>query len=181
MCQSGKIAQAVHGPVRSPHCYGKTGPFRPPAYEAHSVALKGKLACARVPRKNKSLFQSLSTSILSGECRKTCPLRPASTLVTACLLNLYCGIRCTLRCSFARVHSQGSLVHSRKQTPHQLSGIEGGSSGPETLLATDNTTVVAYINKEGVMKPGSLFALLWKLMSWCNLRNVILQARHIPG
>ena len=48
-------------------------------------------------------------------------------------------------------------------------------------VATDNTTVVAYINKEGGMRSGSLCALLWRLLCWCSLRHVVLKARHIPG
>ena len=40
------------------------------------------------------------------------------------------------------------------------------------LIATDNTTVVAYINKEGGMKSGSLCALLWRILSWCTRQQV---------
>ena len=49
------------------------------------------------------------------------------------------------------------------------------------LIATDNTTVVAYINKEGGMKSGSLCALLWRILSWCTRQQVTFRARHIPG
>ena len=49
------------------------------------------------------------------------------------------------------------------------------------LVCTDNTTVVSYINKEGGMRSGSLCALLWRLMLWCNQRQIVLRARHIPG
>ena len=49
------------------------------------------------------------------------------------------------------------------------------------LVATDNTIVVAYINKEGGMKSGSLCALLWRILSWCTKKQVTLKARHIPG
>ena len=49
------------------------------------------------------------------------------------------------------------------------------------LVATDNTTVVSYINKQGGMKSGSLCALLWRLLSWCHPRGIVLRARHIPG
>ena len=49
------------------------------------------------------------------------------------------------------------------------------------LVATDNTTVVAYINKEEGMKSGSLCALLWRILSWCTRKPVTLRARHIPG
>ena len=41
------------------------------------------------------------------------------------------------------------------------------------LVATDNTTVVAYINKEGGMKS--------RILSWCTRKQVTLKARHIPG
>ena len=49
------------------------------------------------------------------------------------------------------------------------------------LIATDNTTVVSYINKEGGIRSGSLCALLWRLLSWCHPRGIVLRARHIPG
>ena len=49
------------------------------------------------------------------------------------------------------------------------------------LIATDNTTVVSDINKEGGMRSGSLCALLWRLLSWCHPRGIGLRARHIPG
>ena len=53
--------------------------------------------------------------------------------------------------------------------------------GKIVLVATDNTTVVAYINKEGGMKSGPLCALLWRILTWCSSNQVTLKARHIPG
>ena len=53
--------------------------------------------------------------------------------------------------------------------------------GKIVLVATDNTIVVAYINKEGGMRSGPLCALLWRILTWCSQRQVTLQARHIPG
>ena len=49
------------------------------------------------------------------------------------------------------------------------------------LVATDNTTVVSYINKEGGMRSGPLCALLWRNLTWCTRNQVTLKARHIPG
>ena len=46
------------------------------------------------------------------------------------------------------------------------------------LVATDNTTVVAYVNKEGGMKSGSLCPLLWRILEH---QETALKARHIPG
>ena len=49
------------------------------------------------------------------------------------------------------------------------------------LVATDNSTVVAYINKQGGAHPAEMCALLWKIMTWCHPYQITLKARHIPG
>ena len=36
------------------------------------------------------------------------------------------------------------------------------------LVATDNSTVVAYINKQGGIHSAEMCALLWKIMTWCH-------------
>ena len=52
----------------------------------------------------------------------------------------------------------------------------------QTVLdATDNSTVVAYINKQGGTHSAEMCALLWKIMTWCHHYHIILKARHIPG
>ena len=53
--------------------------------------------------------------------------------------------------------------------------------GKMVLIATNNTMVVSYINKEGGMKSGPLCALLWRILTWCTGKQVTLKARHIPG
>ena len=54
-------------------------------------------------------------------------------------------------------------------------------TGKIVLVASDNTTVVAYINKEGGMRSGPLCALLWRILTWCSQKQVTLKACHIPG
>ena len=49
------------------------------------------------------------------------------------------------------------------------------------LVATDNTAVVSYINKEGGMRSGPLCALLSRILTWCTGKQVTLKAQHIPG
>ena len=49
------------------------------------------------------------------------------------------------------------------------------------LVATDNSTVVAYINKQGGTHSAEMCALLWKIMTWCHRYHITLKARHIPG
>ena len=43
------------------------------------------------------------------------------------------------------------------------------------LVATDNTTVVSCINKEGGMRSGPLCALLWRILTWCTRKQVTLK------
>ena len=62
-----------------------------------------------------------------------------------------------------------------------LKEFQSFCTGQMVLVATDNTTVVAYINKEGGMRSGPLCALLWRILTWCSQRQVTLRARHIPG
>ena len=44
-----------------------------------------------------------------------------------------------------------------------------------------NSTVVAYINKQGGTHSAEMCALLWKIMTWCHHYHITLKARHIPG
>ena len=50
--------------------------------------------------------------------------------------------------------------------------------GKIALIATDNTTVVAYINKEGGMRTGPLCALPWRIFTWCSQRQVTKSPTH---
>ena len=49
------------------------------------------------------------------------------------------------------------------------------------LVATDNSTVVAYINKQGGTHSADMCALLWRMMTWGHHSHITLKARHIPG
>ena len=49
------------------------------------------------------------------------------------------------------------------------------------LVVTDNSTVVAYINKQGGTHSAEICALLWKIMTWCHHYQITLKVRHIPG
>ena len=49
------------------------------------------------------------------------------------------------------------------------------------LVATDNSTVVAYINKQGGTHSAEMCALLWKIMTWCHHYHIILKAGTFQG
>ena len=44
------------------------------------------------------------------------------------------------------------------------------------LIATDNTIVVAYINKEGGIKSAPLCVFLWRILTWCTRKQGTLKA-----
>ena len=49
------------------------------------------------------------------------------------------------------------------------------------LIASDNTSVVSYINKQGRTKSADLCALIWRVVTWCHNNKVALRTRHVPG
>ena len=53
--------------------------------------------------------------------------------------------------------------------------------GHQVMIATDNSTVVSYINKqEGTHSP-TLLRLTVELLLWLEAQNITVRARHIPG
>ena len=49
------------------------------------------------------------------------------------------------------------------------------------LVSTDNSTVLAHINKQGGTRSWDLCALLWQLQTWCSKHSIVLHAKHIAG
>ena len=53
--------------------------------------------------------------------------------------------------------------------------------GKTVQLATDNTTVVSYIRRQGGTHSLLLFRETWKLLLWCQSQSIQLLAKHVPG
>ena len=53
--------------------------------------------------------------------------------------------------------------------------------GRQVMVATDNSTVVSYINKQGGTRSSTLLLLNVDLFLWLESQSIIVQARHIPG
>ena len=94
-------------------------------------------------------------------------------------------------------HDQNDLQLSGQWTPHEaslsinqlellavtraLQQVPPSWSGKRVLVATDNTTTVAYINHQGGTKSMLLLDLSYDLFKLLEQRDITLQARHIPG
>ena len=85
----------------------------------------------------------------------------------------------------------GYLDPLRPQAPYQMSGAQGGHvclqhwapllQGHQVMVATDNSTVVSYINKQGGTHSLTLLHLTVDLFLWLESQNIVVRARHIPG
>ncbi|KAL6467752.1 hypothetical protein MHYP_G00234290 [Metynnis hypsauchen] len=53
--------------------------------------------------------------------------------------------------------------------------------GQHVLIKSDNSTVVAYINRQGGTRSLRLHRLTRKLLLWCGTRLLSLRATHVPG
>ena len=54
-------------------------------------------------------------------------------------------------------------------------------SGHCLLISSDNTTVVAYLSRQGGTRVRSLALLSWQILTWCQSREISLRVRHIAG
>ena len=161
------------------------------SYETHTVASPKQLEGTRVTRKGVSNTKVLAPTPTVVAARGQCPYRLTITPNKHALQ------------IFTDTSAEGWGAHLNERT------ARGTWSLPESklhinylelkavflaikefqdlclhklvLVATDNTTVVSYINKEGDMRSGPLCALLWGILTWCTRNQVTLKARHIPG
>ena len=74
----------------------------------------------------------------------------------------------------------GYMGPSGPPAPYQLLGAQGGR-GHQVMIATDNSTVVSYINKQGGTRSHTLLRLVVELFMWLQAQNIVVRARHIPG
>ena len=47
----------------------------------------------------------------------------------------------------------------------------------QVLIASDSTSVVTYINKQGDTKSAELCALMWRILTWCHLNKVTFKSK----
>ena len=62
-----------------------------------------------------------------------------------------------------------------------LKSFENQLLNQNLLISTDNSSVVAYLNKKGGTHSQEMCALIWSIMAWTNARGIQIRAKHIPG
>ena len=63
----------------------------------------------------------------------------------------------------------------------QVSGLGPLVLWSFSLISTDNTTVVSYINKQGGTHSPNLCIEVWEILHWCLEHDIVIRVCHIPG
>ena len=157
------VHSSVSGPEsnvldRITDCHRKTSTLGPVTHETHTVASQEQLEGARDTGKDHphSKITSPTSKMVAGG--KQCYHRPTITPTKTYSANLYRRIKRRVGRSLKRAHGKGKLVTSRnklhinylelKAIHLALKEFQALCTNNIVLIATDNTTVVAYINKE---------------------------------
>ena len=179
-CPTGLSCPASHVFDRSVNSHREASSPRLSTHETHTVASQKQLESSRITRKGHSSTHVLApqSKMLAG--RKQCASRSTITPTNPCSADLYRHIIRRVGHTLKRAHCKRNLVPSRKQAAYELFGtkcvffffalkeFQDLCLDEIVLVATDNTTVVLYINKEEGIKSGPLCALLWRILTWCS-------------
>ena len=55
------------------------------------------------------------------------------------------------------------------------------AQGTSFTVFSDNTTVVAYINRQGGTRPPQLCLKVWSFLLWCRRHDIVVRATHVAG
>ena len=167
---------------------GENGPLGTLLHETLSVSSQGALEISSVAGQPPSLDRShCSPPRLVAKSRKRDErCRPSSQRPQYPTLYRRHKQRLgrSLRSKFYRSDREKRLhinVLELKAVSLALRNFKDQCQNQTVLVATYNSTVVAYINKEGGTHSAEMCALLWKIMTWCHHYHITLKARHIPG
>ena len=173
-------------PDRLANSHRKASSPRPATHETHTVASQKQLENTRITRKGDSNSQVPAPSFTMVATGRQRSHRPTITPNRACSASLYRCITRRVGRSLKRTHCQRvwSLPESKLHINYlelkavflALKEFQDLCTNKIVLVATDNTTVVSYINKEGGMKSSPLCALLWRILTWCTRYQVTLKA-----
>ena len=170
---------------------GENGPGGTPSHEALSVSSQGALEISSAAGQPPSLDRSnFCTTRLVAEPLK-CNDRRSPSSQRPQHSTLYRRLKRRLGRSLKSKFYKGSVVRWEKRLHINVLELKAVSlalrrfkdqcQNQTVLVATDNSTVVAYINKQGGTHSAEMCALLWKIMTWCHHYHITFKARHILG
>ena len=119
--------------------------------------------------------------------RKGCPLHPQehNTLIFTDASNQGWGAHLENMTVSGNWTDQEKLLHINvlelKAVFLALKSFQNKILDKRVLIATDNATVVSYLNKQGGTHSWDMCLLVWRILAYCNPQNILIRARHIQG
>ena len=169
----------------------KNGPGGTPSHEALSVSSQGALEISSVAGQPPSLERNdfCTPRLVAESCKRDERLRPSPKDHRIQLFtngsNEGWGAHLDQSSTKGLWSDQEKRLHINvlelKAVSLALRQFKDHCQNQTVLVATENSTVVAYISKQGGTHSAEMFALLWKIMTWCHHYHITLKARHIPG
>ena len=133
---------AVHVPHRTSNSHRKTSPPRLTSHETHTVAVEKQLEGTITTRKGDTRSQVAPPSLKVVAGGKQCSPRSTITPTKTCSADIYRCIKRRVGRSLKRTYCKLHINHLElKAVFLALKEFQD--------LCSNNTTVVAYINKEG--------------------------------
>ena len=172
---------------------GENGPGGMPSHKALSVSSQGALEISSVAGQPPSLDRSHCSPLrLVAKSLKHDDLKGADLHPKDHSIQLFTDASNEGWGAHLDHNSTKGLWSDREKRLHisvlelkavslALQSFKDQCQNQTVLVATDNSTVVAYINKQGGTHSTEMCALLWKIMTWCHHYHITLKARHIPG
>ena len=169
----------------------ENGPGGTPSHEALSVSSQGALEISSVTGQPPALADAISTHIdwwqNPANVMKGSDLHPKdhSIQIFTDSSNEGWGAHLDQSSTKGLWSDQEKRLHINvlelKAVSLALRSFKDQCQNQTVLVATDNSTMVAYINKQGGTHSVEMCALLWKIMTWCHRYHITLKARHIPA
>ena len=156
---------------------GENGPGGTPSHEALSVSSQGALEISSVAGQPPSLDRSHCSTLrlVAKPLKRDERCRPSSQRPQ--YPTLYKRLKRRLGRSLRSKFSTKGLWSDKEKRLHinvlelkavslALQSFKDQGQNQTVLVATDNSTVVAYINKQGGTHSAEMCSLLWKIMTW---------------
>ena len=171
---------------------GETDPGGTPSHEALSVSPQGTLMISSVighpPSFIRDHFSSPRVVAKSRKHDERCrpsSQRPQYRNLHKCLKRrLGCSLRASLYKGLWSDREKWLYINNVLELKAFFLALERFNDqcqNQTVLVAMDNSTVVACINKQGGTYSAEMCVLLWKIITWSHHYQITLRARHIPG
>ena len=152
---------------------------------------RNKLALSPVIRSKDSGFKSLVKTSSVMETSKQCENRLSLASRRAQYPYIHRCVKPGLGSPSGKHDSQWQLDKSRKNITYQCSRVKGSDSGLKKLSKHNSKPKNSDSNRQrhcgqlpeqtGDTHSWDMCLLVWRILAYCNPRNILIRARHIQG